>query len=220
MKRDTPHSFRAALCDLPLFPLPQVVLFPKATLPLHVFEPRYRKMLADCLESHQTMAVVLVPSPHPVDRHGHPRIARVAGAGFIVEHQPLGDGRANILLVGKARVSLEELPFEPPYRRARATVLDDVETHVSDSARSALVQAATAFALEVKKRDPSFVFHLPPKATPGELADACAHHLVIDPDTRQRVLETLDVAERVRIVTSEIASQSAALTGVRPHTLN
>jgi len=217
MKRE--KSFEAALLALPLFPLPQVVLFPRMTLPLHVFEPRYRTMLSDCLETHQMMAVVLIAAPHPVDRHGHPRIATIAGAGFIVEHQPLSGGRSSILLVGKARVALEELPFEPPYRRARATLLADIDSRVSESDRSALAHTATTFAFEVKKRDPSFSFRTAPNISPGELADACAHHLVIDSQVRQRVLETLDVADRVRIVTSELASQSAEL-GTRTSILN
>ncbi|MBK7586059.1 MAG: LON peptidase substrate-binding domain-containing protein [Myxococcales bacterium] len=210
----------AALLELPLFPLPRVVLFPKATLPLHVFEQRYRKMLATCLETHRMLAVVLVPSPHPVDHHGHPGIARIASVGFITEHQSLPDGRSNLLLVGQARVSLEELPFEAPYRRARATLLHDVATAVAAADLSALVHTATTFAFEVRRREAGFSFHLPPDATPGELADACAQHLVIDSELRQRALETLDVRERVRLVTGELASQSAALSSAPAHTLN
>jgi len=205
MKRG--KSFELALAEMPLFPLPQVVLFPRQPLPLHVFEPRYRAMLAHCLETHQTMAIVRLVHPQT------DRIARVAGAGFIVEHQPLADGRSNILLVGEARVSLEELPFVPPFRRARATMLSDEETHVPDAERSALVNIAAAFAAEVRKRDPAFAFYSAPNLSPGALADAYAHQLVIDSVVRQRVLETLDVLERIRIVTSEIASQNAALSG-------
>ena len=205
-------SLEAALAELPLFPLPQVVLFPRAMLPLHVFEPRYRQMLADCLETHGAMAVVLVRDP--------PRIARIAGAGIVIEHQPLPGGRSNILLAGKARVRLEELPQGPPYRRARATILEDVATSVAPPDLAALAHTATFFASEVKKRDPSFTFHLPPNLEPGPLADACTHHLVIDIDARQRVLEELDVRNRVELVTRELASQTAALSGSRNNTLN
>ena len=108
----------AALADLPVFPLPQVVLFPHAMLPLHVFEPRYRAMLKDCLETHKLMAVALVLDANDRDEHGNPRMAQIAGVGLIVEHQQLPDGRSNILLHGQGRVRLEELPFVPPYRRA------------------------------------------------------------------------------------------------------
>ena len=100
------RSLERSLDALPLFPLPQVVLFPEAVLPLHVFEPRYRTMLRDCLARHGALAVVqIVPGE---DEHGRPRIAEVSGAGVIVEHQPLPDGRANIVVLGQARVRLEE----------------------------------------------------------------------------------------------------------------
>ncbi len=213
-------SLEAALAALPLFPLPQVVLFPRAMLPLHVFEPRYQKMVSDCMETHGAMAVVLVQDPHLVDARGHPKLTNVAGAGIVVEHQSLPGGRSNLLLAGQARVRLDELPFEPPYRRARATILEDITTSVSSSDLTALAHTATSFAAEVKKRDPSFTFHFQPNLPPGALADVCTHHLIIDIEARQRVLEELDIRNRVQLVTRELASQNAALSGPRNKTLN
>jgi ATP-dependent Lon protease len=201
----------AALAELPVFPLSQVVLFPRALLPLHVFEPRYRAMLKDCLATHKAMAMGLVIGPPGPD--GHPPIATVAGAGVIVEHQELPDGRSNILLHGRARVRLEELPFVPPYRRARATILEEIPTSVRDADRAALFAAVSAFVQEVKKRDPSFSFSLPPSLEPGAIADLCAHHLVIDAAARQAVLEELDAAERVRRVIAELSAQQQSAPG-------
>ncbi|WP_394825303.1 LON peptidase substrate-binding domain-containing protein [Pendulispora albinea] len=203
----------AALDELPLFPLPKVVLFPRALLPLHVFEPRYRTMLRDCLDTHGAMAVVLIADPGKLDLHGHPPIHAVASVGTVVEHQPLEDGRSNILLSGAARVKLEELPFLPPYRRARATILEEHGEEVSSTDRTALVGAATAFATEVKKSDPMFHFRLPPESTIGAIADLCAHHLVIDAAARQAILEELHVATRVQRVIREISLQRQLLAG-------
>src|SRR4051794_32714358 len=108
----------ANLEDVPVFPLPHVVLFPDSMLPLHIFEPRYRTMLADCLAG-STKAIVIAQ----IDRRGG-RIAQVAGAGVIVEHQSLPDGRSNIVVAGRTRVRLDELMIEEPprypYKRARA----------------------------------------------------------------------------------------------------
>jgi ATP-dependent Lon protease len=209
-------SLEAALPALPLFPLPQVVLFPRALLPLHVFEPRYQKMLADCMETHGALAVVLITS----SLNENVKIASIAGAGIVLEHQPMPGGRSNIIVSGQARVRLEELPFEPPYRRAKATILEDVPTSVAPADLTALAHAATSFVSEVKKRDPSFGFHWPPNLAPGALADLCTHHLVIDIEVRQKVLEELDVRNRVQLVTRELASQNAALSGPRNKTLN
>ena len=202
----------AALEELPIFPLSQVVLFPRALLPLHVFEQRYRTMVRDALASHRVMAIALVPDPNDIGEHGHPRISAMAGVGVIVEHQPLADGRSNILLHGQARVRLHELPYVPPYRRARATVVQEVLSHVPETDRAALLASASAFGAEVAKRDPKFSFHLPPSLEPGKVADLCAHHLVIDAHARQAILEELDVAERVRKVIAELAAQHGTLS--------
>jgi ATP-dependent Lon protease len=201
----------SALADVPIFPLPQVVLFPRALLPLHVFEPRYRTMLKDCLETHRMMVVALIPNPDDLDEGGRPKIAKVAGLGVVIEHQALPDGRANIVLHGRARVRVDELPFVPPYRRARVTPVDEAPTSVASADRTALLSAATAFAAEVHKRDPKFTLNLPPSLDAGAIADLCAHHLVIDASARQRLLEEHDVTTRVRLVMQELAQQHATL---------
>ncbi|HEY1959978.1 MAG TPA: LON peptidase substrate-binding domain-containing protein [Polyangiaceae bacterium] len=197
------YDLKHALDELPIFPLPRLVFFPNTMLPLHVFESRYRKMLADCLETHGAMAVVRLES--------RDKIARVAGAGIVVQHEQLPDGRSNLVLAGSARVELEELPFLPPYRRARARVLDPVHTHVPEKDHAALIAAATDFVREVRRHDSEFSFELPQSRGPGVLADVCAAHLIVDADVRQRILEDLDDASRVRAVIEELAGQRLSL---------
>lgn len=201
-----------ALEALPLFPL-QTVLFPGALLPLHVFEPRYRALVRDILETHRALSVVLVTNPLDVDAHGQPAIASIAGAGVIVDYAELPDGRYNILVRGRARVRLRELPFEPPYRRAAATVLESPEAEVSQADLTSLVSAATSFTSLVRERERSFELPLPKNAVPAVIADLCAHHLVIDPRERQAILEMLDVPARVRRVAEVLAMQRLALSG-------
>jgi len=215
MNTPKPADLEAALRDLPIFPLPQVVLFPRALLPLHIFEPRYRTMLADALASHRTIAMALVDPTGDLDERGQSKIAPIAGVGTIIEHQQLPDCRSNILLHGQARVRLEELPFVPPYRRARATLLEEVQTTVSEGDKASLFAAATAFIAELAKRDPKVKFQLPRNLPPGAIADMCAHHLVIDARARQAVLEELDVAARVRKVIEELAAQHMELSRER-----
>lgn len=209
---DVTEDLGPALADLPIFPLPGVVLFPRALLPLHVFEPRYRAMVAHCLATHRAMAIALVPDMNDLDESGQPRIAKVAGVGVILEHQALADGRANILLHGRARVELAEQPSDSPFRRARAKIREDIERTVPSADRAALVAAATAFAGELHKKD-DFTFALPPNAGIGTVADLCAQHLVEGVATRQAILEQRDVADRVRMVIAELALQHRALLG-------
>ncbi|HEY2517335.1 MAG TPA: LON peptidase substrate-binding domain-containing protein [Polyangiaceae bacterium] len=212
-------DLRRALDDVPVFPLPQAVLFPGALLPLHIFEPRYRAMLAHCLATHRLMVIARIADEADVDGEGRPRFAAVGGLGLIVEHRPLPDGRSNIVLQGKARVALEERPADTPYRRVRATPLVDLPGTITDADRTALFSAATIFASSLETGgDVKLAF--PPNASPAEVADLCAQHLLFDPDTRQAVLEERDIAERVRRVIAELAMQQRTIGGKARSELN
>ncbi|MEO8875515.1 MAG: LON peptidase substrate-binding domain-containing protein, partial [Polyangiaceae bacterium] len=124
------------------------------------------------------------------------------------------------VLRGISRVMLDELPFISPYRRAQATLLRDPKTVLPQSERTALLGAASSFAAAVRKHDSSFSFELPSDLDDAALADACAHHLIVDPLVRQAVLEQLDIAKRVRNVTSELVIQRRALFGNAGGALN
>src|SRR5208337_4025967 len=122
------------------------------------------------------------------------------------QYQSLADGRSNIMLHGRARVQIEELPFEPPYRRARARMLEDVGA-APDAQRAALRAAAVAFVAAARRRDVEIELELPPDIDAAAVADLCAHHLVLDASVRQKALEELDVGARVLLVTAELAGQ-------------
>lgn len=202
-----PSDPDAMLENVPLFPLPESVLFPEARLPLHIFEPRYRAMLADCLASGGPLVIAAMVSGG--------RIARTAGLGTVVEHHRLPDGRSNILVVGKARVRLEEIILEDPprypYKRAHVVALESLERDVSAADRSALVATATMFASELRKHDASFTFRLPAGSDAGALADACAFQLVVDGGIRQALLEELDPRMRVKMVLDQLVIQHGAM---------
>ncbi len=201
-----------ALTRLGLFPLPEVVLFPGVLLPLHVFEPRYRKLTEDCLATSQLMGVVQIVSPEPVDGHGHPTLATVAGVGEIIRSQRLPGGRFNILLRGVCRARVEELPFEGPYRCARAEPLETLPSKYPATDLAALVSclqqaraAANAAGIELA----SLGLDSPEGVEPGELADYLAAALIPDGNDRQDVLETLDASARVSKVCGLIATPPA-----------
>jgi len=203
----------SVIAEVPVFPLPQVVLFPGAVMPLHIFEPRYRSMTRDALATTRLLCVTLIPEDHDVDGFGQPGIAEVAGLGEIVRCDALPDGRFNILVEGRARLKLEELPFKRPYRRARATVLGSNDSGVDAACVRCLISTATRVAGAVRKCHPSFRFCLPESDDPAVIADACAHYLVLDGSERQKLLETLDVAERVQKCLETLLAQQAAFCG-------
>jgi ATP-dependent Lon protease len=207
------RDIAAALDVLPVFPLPQTVLFPGALLPLHIFEPRYRAMVKDALATNKTLAIALIRETGERDANRNPPIEPVAGVGIIIDHAELADGRYNILLRGRARVRLEELPFVPPYRRARATLMNSTAGEATPRDVAALLASAAAFAADIRARDPEFDFRIPPHTVAATACDLAAHHLVLDARERQSILETLDIGLRIRRTTESLALQHAALQG-------
>lgn len=204
-----------ALQAMPIFPLEGVVLFPGCPLPLHIFEPRYRAMTREVLANFGAMAVVPI-APGAADAHGNPPVARIAGVGLVVEHERFPDGRYHLTLRGEARVALEELPFEPPFRRARATVLED---HGPDpdayDLRAARALAGEFLAL-LKSKRPDLKIELP-RDEPGVLgADLLAQRMVADPEERQALLETRSPRERVRRLLGALAAQRAMFHSTPP----
>src|SRR3954462_2206335 len=92
-----------ALGAVPLFPLPNVVLLPRAILPLHVFEERYKQMTADVLRGERLVAMALLKEGWERDYYQAPQIEPVVCVGQILSHELLPDGRYNFLLQGVTR---------------------------------------------------------------------------------------------------------------------
>lgn len=112
--------------ELPLFPLSQVVLFPRVRAPLHVFEPRYRQMLQAALSGARTIGMVTVVSEHREEMAGDPPVFEIGCAGFIEGWERLADGRYNLVLHGtqRFRIVRERAPEgERLYRVAEVDLL-------------------------------------------------------------------------------------------------
>ena len=93
---------------LPLFPLPNVVLFPNVFLPLHIFEPRYREMVADALAGDRMIGMVLLRPGWEHDYEGRPPVYPIGCSGVITHVERLADGRYNIVLRGLERFRIVE----------------------------------------------------------------------------------------------------------------
>ncbi len=105
---------------LPIFPLP-AVLFPGTPLPLHIFEPRYKRMLADCLAADRCFGITPVPPARDVPEPG-----TVGCVAEVRVNQELPDGRSNIVVLGGSRFVLSRLLDESlPYLVAQVQTFDD-----------------------------------------------------------------------------------------------
>jgi uncharacterized protein len=111
---------------LPLFPLPNVVLFPRMPLPLHVFEPRYRSLVADTLDGQRAIGMVLLKAGWEANYYGRPPVYPVGCAGLIERCERLEDGRYNVLLKGVARFRIAGERSGFPYRLAEARYSGDI----------------------------------------------------------------------------------------------
>ncbi len=201
-----------ALEDLPVFPLPNGVLFPRAQLELHIFEPRYRALLEASLDTHRCIAIAqILPG---TDAEGVPHIATIAGAGTIEQRHRLPDGRSHIVLVGRARVLLDELPFEPPFRRARARIVADIEDEPANATDElTLVAAIQGFVDALRKEGTTVTFERAGDVPAAELAHHAAQHLLFDGRVKQEILEMRNPRERIGKIAVELMAQRALLLG-------
>ncbi len=125
---ETPEAARANFSGVArLFPLPNFVMFPHVIQPLHVFEPRYRELIADAMEGDRLIATAILKSGWEADYEGRPPIEPICSISQIVSSSPLEDGSSNLLLAGywRARIT-QELSTDQMFRSASVELLDDV----------------------------------------------------------------------------------------------
>jgi Lon protease-like protein len=138
--------------ELPLFPLSQVVLFPRVRAPLHVFEPRYRQMMQAALAGARTIGMVTVLPELQDEMAGDPPVFEVGCAGFVEAWERLADGRYNLVLHGTQRLRvLRERPPEAGrlYRVAEVELLDEEPPRPGEAA---VLEAARARVLALLQR--------------------------------------------------------------------
>lgn len=190
---------------LPIFPLPDVTLFPHTVLPLHVFEARYRAMVTDALARDRRLAVVMLKPGYETDYAGKPAVHEIAGAGEIVKWERLPTGRYNMLVQGRWRIRIErELPTDTLYRVVQAEVLEDVPGADDVAALVRRVRQTCRAVLAALDRPRDLLdTALGDDAAPGVVADRVAAAFLSDAGVRQALLEATDVSRRLtRLVTA------------------
>ena len=123
--------------ELPLFPLPEVVLFPQEVLPLHIFESRYKIMLQSVLET-DSMFGVIKWDPNTKS------MANIGCCAQIIKHQTAKDGRSNIITLGQQRFQVLEIVRSTPYCSAMVTWINDDNVdslHKLDSLKDSVTEA-------------------------------------------------------------------------------
>ncbi len=132
---------------IPLFPLPNVVFFPRTYLPLHIFEARYRQMVRDAATTHRMIGMVLLKEGWESDYEGAPPIFPIGCVGRMITVQSLSDGRFNILLQGLSRFEICDETGAESYRQGRIDLkaFAGLESSLPPAVRTELLNVATAF---------------------------------------------------------------------------
>jgi len=182
--------------ELPLFPLPEVVLFPNEVLPLHIFESRYRIMLKSVLETDSLFGVV---KWDPVTKS----MANVGCCAHIIKHQTADDGRSNIITIGQQRFHVLEIIRSTPFYTGIVSWIDDENSQnlqELDALRDSVIQALNDVVTLTSKLTNSQKI-LPDKLpnNPMELSFWIGAHLGGPvSDEQQRLLEERDTYIRLQ----------------------
>lgn len=181
---------------LPLFPLPNVVLFPNVFLPLHIFEPRFREMVSDALEGDRLIGMVLLKPGWEPDYEGTPPVYPVGCSGLVTHVERLADGCFDIVLRGVERFRIVAEDHSRIYRRAAIQPLAECGLTASDRDavrnQRAKLEALLSPAIGTKHSDPRTTAAM----SDEDLVNALAQYLALDPLEKQALLEQESVRSR------------------------
>lgn len=211
---------------IPIFPL-SLVQFPGAITPLHIFEPRYRKLLKDVTEGDKTFGIIYRPSAEDAEAGSASESLPLGSIGCTVEvavAQGLPDGRSNILCVGGTRFRLVAYVEGEPYQQAEVEFFDDemmfedlaAEAERAKSAFQRLLVASRRLKDE-DDREAEATPDLPDD--PQALSFIVTAYLDIELSEKQELLELTDTGERLRRVnvTLEKLAQEYELRAIAHH---
>lgn len=176
-----------------LFPLPEVVLFPRMSLPLYIFEDRYKKLILSCLELESDKKFGIV---YAEDNS----CAEVGTIAEILDVEKLEDGRMNVLTEGKDRFKILEFLSEEPYFKALIEPYDDKDVEIDDALDKSLKQirklSTKALKMFDKVSDQELSKNLKLPSDPKELLFLVAGNLTCTIEEKQDILEMQSLRER------------------------
>jgi Lon protease-like protein len=201
---------------LPIFPLPNLVFFPNTRMPLHIFEPRYRKMIADALERDKRFGIVLLRPGWETEYFGAPAVHQFGTVGTIEQAVALDDGRYNILVRGDMRFRIVGEITNDPYRTAR--VIATPETQRTPDEAYAQREWLAELARQYLKYLPDQMA-VPEIETAGldALTNALIMSLNLENEEKQKLLEINDLIPRAEQVGSELQSRVESLRFLAPY---
>ena len=182
---------------IPIFPLPNVVLFPNVFLPLHIFEPRYRDMVADALEGDRMIGMVLLRPGWEGSYDGRPPIYPIGCAGVISHHEKMPDGRYNIVLRGLEKFRVVDEEDSKTYRVAHIQpLLETIPPSDREEIRAARAKLEALLVPQPTGRGADR--RLPPAMADEDLVNTLAQYMELEPLEKQALLEREGLLARCR----------------------
>jgi Lon protease-like protein len=195
--------------EVPVMALPNAVLFPHSLLPLHIFERRYRDMLAHSLDQDRMFSVALMKRGIE-DAAAIEDLCSVAGVGLIRACVGNENGTSNLVLQGLARVRLLGWSQEKPFRIARVELVKSVILNLVEA--EALSEKVKEFCTRIESigvpLPANLMDHLKQIDSPEIISDVVAGAFVGDSFQRQKLLEAYDVCERLRLLIQILRAQA------------
>lgn len=192
----TPSADRLP-ATIPIFPLPDTVLFPNVSLPLHIFEPRYRAMVTDALKGDRIIGMVLLQPGYEANYEGRPPIYPIGSAGVITQVQQLPDGRFNIVLQGLVKFRVTGEDNSRPYRLAHVNAMPEVPTDEEKAGlRKQRQRLEALLAPSIERPGSGSELKFPPEVRDEDLVNVLSQYLELDTIDRQALLELQGVLSR------------------------
>jgi Lon protease-like protein len=189
---------------IPIFPLEVTMLFPGVSRPLHIFEPRYRAMVADALKGDRIIGMATLKPGYEADYQGRPPVYEIGCAGVIDEVEELPGGRFNIVLRGVVKFRITGEDNSRAYRLARVDAMPEV---LDDAQKAALHTGRER--LETLITDGSTT-KVPPGTSDEALVNMVAQYLPMSLAERQGLLELRNALLRVRALIELIEAKKTA----------
>jgi Lon protease-like protein len=194
---------------VPVMTLPHVAFFPQSLLPLRIFEPRYRQMLDDVLETNRIFAVAGLDLD-AADTGSFEPPHRVAGIGLVRACQKDPDGTSRLILQGLCRVAINSIVENEPYRKIRVTPLASQPGAKEDENAKLQCEVSRLIKLKLKlsaHANPAMADMLAAVKDPEVFADIAAFNLCKNAALKQKLLETLEVNQRLALLLAMLRSE-------------
>jgi len=201
--------------EIPLFPLPNLVLFPHIVVPLHIFEERYKLLINGCLDTSDIFGLVLLRKD--ADEESEQTIHRVGVTVRIVEVERLDEGRMNILCEGENRFRIHRFTQQTPFWKGAVDLFEDKESRSTESLYEQVSELYRTVVNLTASLTGSQEAEVELPESPIDLSYMVSYVIDIDSEEKQKLLEMDSTPERLRMLLAHLSEVTRKLEDRRAY---